>query len=51
MVLVPANMPRFDFSPCKKKFCFWSLQNFLFLKIVPPLGTILKKQKNLQEPV
>jgi len=34
MVLVPANMPRFGFSPCKKN-CFWSLQNFLFFKIVP----------------
>jgi len=34
MILVPANMPRFGFSPCKKKkICFWFLQNFLFLKM------------------
>ena len=35
MVLVPANMSRLSFGPCKKKNCFWSLQNFLFFKIVP----------------
>jgi len=39
MVLFPANMPRLSFGPCKKKNCFWFLQNFLFFKIVPP-GTI-----------
>jgi len=33
MVLVPANMSRLSFGPCKKKFCFWSLQIFLFFKI------------------
>ena len=59
MVFVPANMPRFGFSPCKKKICFWSLQNFLLFKIVPP-GTIFrnkifcrvlfKKQNILQDP-
>ena len=27
MALVPANMPRLSFGPCKKKICFWSLQN------------------------
>ena len=59
MVLVPANMSRLSFGPCKKKNCFWSLQNFLFFKIVPP-GTIFrnkffcrdlfKKQNILQGP-
>jgi len=34
MVLVPANMVRFGFSPYKKN-CFWSLQNILVLKLVP----------------
>jgi len=43
MVLVPANMPRLSFGPCKKKNCFWSLQNFLFFKIVPP-GTIFRNK-------
>jgi len=48
-----------SFKSCKKKFCFWSLQNFLFFKIVPP-GTIFrnkifcrdlfKKQNILQGP-
>jgi len=28
-------MTRLSFGPCKKKNCFWSLQNFLFFKIVP----------------
>jgi len=41
MVLVPANMSRFGFSSCKKDLLFLSLQNILFLKIVPP-GTIFK---------
>jgi len=41
MVLVSANMPHLSFGPCKKKNCFWSLQNFLFFKIVP-LGTIFR---------
>jgi len=59
MVLIPANMPRLSFGPVKKKLCFWSLQNFLFFKIVPP-GTIFrnkifcrdlfKKQNILQGP-
>jgi len=59
MVLVPANMPLLSFGPCKKKICFWSLQNFLFFKIIP-LGTIFrnkifcrdlfKKQNILQGP-
>ena len=53
MVLIPANMPRLNFGPCKKKNCFWSLQNFLFFKIVPPglfsetkffVGTCLKNK-------
>jgi len=44
MVLVPANMSRLSFGPCKKKNCFWSLQNFLFFKIVPP-GTIFRNKK------
>jgi len=35
IALVPANMARLSFGPCKKKNCFWSLQNFLFFKIVP----------------
>jgi len=35
MVLVPANMFRFGFSPCNFFCSFWSLQNILFLKIVP----------------
>jgi len=34
MVLVPVNMSRFGFSPCKKTNCFWSLQIFLFFTIV-----------------
>jgi len=34
IALVPANMSRLSFGPCKKN-CFWSLQNFLFFKIVP----------------
>jgi len=34
MALVSANMSRLSFGPCKKKNCFWSLQNFLFFKIV-----------------
>ena len=37
MVLVSANMPRLSFGPCKTKICFWSLQNFLFFKIVSDL--------------
>jgi len=41
MIFVRANMPHFGFSPCKKINCFWSLQNFLFFKIVPP-GTIFR---------
>ena len=59
IALVPANMTRLSFGPCKKKICFWSLQNFLFFKIVP-LGTIFrnkffcrdlfKKQNILQGP-
>ena len=44
MVVVPANMPRLSFGPCKKKIWFWSLQNFLFFKIVPP-GTIFRNKK------
>jgi len=44
MVLVPANMPRFGFSPCKNKNCFWFLQKNLFFKIVPP-GTIFRNKK------
>ena len=36
MVLVLANMSRLSLGPCKKKICFWSLQNFLFFKIDPP---------------
>jgi len=36
MVLVPANMSRLSFGPCKKKICFWSLQNFA--------GTCLKNK-------
>jgi len=43
MVLVPTNMPRLSFGPCKKKICFWSLQKFLFFKIVPP-GTIFRNK-------
>jgi len=43
MVLVLANMPRLSFGPCKKKILFWSLQNFLFFKIVPP-GSIFKNK-------
>jgi len=35
MVLVPANMSRFGFSPCKQKLLFLLLQNILFLKIIP----------------
>ena len=34
MVLVPANMPRFGFSPCKKNCRKKSLQIFLFSKLV-----------------
>jgi len=34
MVLVPANMSRFGFSPCKKSCCFWSLQICLVLVLV-----------------
>jgi len=37
IALVPANIPRLSFGPCKKKNCFWSLQNFLFFKIVSDL--------------
>jgi len=51
MVLVPANMSRLSFGPCKKKICFWSLQNFLFFKITKFfVGTCLKKQNILQGP-
>jgi len=32
IALVPANMPRLSFGPCKKKICFWSLKFFLFFK-------------------
>jgi len=32
MVLVPANMPRFGFSLCKKKKLFFVLAKFCFLK-------------------
>ena len=59
VALVPANMTRLSFGPCKKKISFWSLQKFLFFKIVPP-GTIFrnkffcrdlfKKQNILQGP-
>jgi len=44
MVLVPTNMSRLSFGPCKKKNCFWSLQNFLFFKTVPP-GTIFRNKQ------
>jgi len=52
MVVVLANMPRLSFGSCKKNFCFWSLQNFLLLKIVLGLfseaknfaGTCLKNK-------
>jgi len=33
IALVFANMARLSFGPCKKKL-FWTLQNFLFFKIV-----------------
>ena len=35
IALVPANMARLSFGLCKIFFWFWSLQNFLFFKIVP----------------
>jgi len=38
IALVPANMTRLSFGPCKKKL-FLVLQIFFFFKIVPP-GTI-----------
>jgi len=34
ITLVPANMPRLSFGPCKKKFRNSSSQNFLSFKIV-----------------
>jgi len=34
IALIPVNMARLSFGSCKKKNCFWSLQNFLFSKIV-----------------
>ena len=58
MVLVPANMPRLSFGPCKKKICFWSLQNILFFKQVPaksfvsensPCNFFFYRDQNLNE--
>jgi len=49
MVLVPANTPRLSFCPCKKKICFWSLQNFLFSEN-KFCRDLFKKQNILQGP-
>jgi len=59
MVLVPANMPHFSFSPCNIFFVVFGpykilflkivLENILFLKIVP-FKDYFQKQNTLQGP-
>ena len=45
MVLVPANMPRFDFSPCKKKVLFLVPAKFFVSENSPSTRDYFKKTK------